>query len=534
MILNKPHIFQDPKQQAEFDKNGYVVIDLISEDKARTIADIFYKHYPAVPSGFYAVAFNSNDNIKNEIFAYTDAVLNQPLHSYFKDFKKLGSTFLSKTKGEDGKVGVHQDWYVVDETKYYSATVWIPTEGADEQNGTLKVLPGSHLFFDTYRSNHIPVPYSGYETIIWDNMITVPVKAGQAFVLNHAVLHASAPNYAEKERLVIAYGIASAEASLHFYHQHTLGRVEHYLMPPDFFQKYYTIGQRPQFGQLLEELEYEVPACSLAEITYLIRQSKKISLGYEPGSPEIPLNDKGYLAIPENINEPRKKWLTVSIPAYNDEHSLLKLVEETQTVCDRLDIDVQILIINDGSTDNTENTAIHLSDKYKNVEVLKHDRNFGFGPTLKEVFTFPKTEWVLFLPGDNQFPASNIELLLSLRKNYDFILGKRKIRRDSILRLFYAGFYNRLVSWLSGYKVEDVNGIAFFKSAVFEKIQLRTVSSFIHAEFFLEAKRHGYNVAEIDVVHKEREFGKGSGGKWSVIIPSVIDLLRYLLKHRLF
>lgn len=73
-------------------------------------------------------------------------------------------------------------------------------------NGALMVLPGSHLFFDKYRNNHIPVSYRGSESLILENMITVPMKAGQAFVLNHAVIHASTLNNTDKERLVIAYG----------------------------------------------------------------------------------------------------------------------------------------------------------------------------------------------------------------------------------------------------------------------------------------------------------------------------------------
>lgn len=225
-------------------------------------------------------------------------------------------------------------------------------------------------------------------------------------------------------------------------------------------------------------------------------------------------------------------WLTFSIPAYNDEQSLVKLVEEAVAVCEKLHIPFRMLIINDGSTDNTLAIAQTLAAKHKEIKVLHHEKNLGFGPTLKEVFTLPKTEWVLFLPGDNQFPAANLETLIQYRTNSDFVLGKRSLRRDSALRLLYAGFYNRLVSLLSGHTVKDVNGIAFFKSAVFDKIELKCRSSFIHAEFFLEAKRHQFKVTEVAIEHKEREFGRGSGGKWSVIVPSVFDLLAYTLKNK--
>ncbi len=532
MAITKPHIFKDPTVQAKFDKDGYVVIDLITAQEATSIASLFYKYYEHVPSGFFSVAFNPDDTLKQEIFTYTDRIFEKALQANFTHFKKLGSTFLSKTKGEEGKVGVHQDWYVVDELNYYSATIWVPTEDANEQNGTLRVLPGSHLFFDNYRSNHIPIRYRGYEQLLWDKMITVPIKAGQAFVLNHAVIHSSAPNHTDKERLVIAYGIAPAEASLSYFHQNEKGNVEQYAMPDDFFQKYYNIGERPLIGKLVKEIEYPVPSVTEREIRYLIQQAKKIEQGSIPGNADIPLTPEGYIVLPSDINAPAVKWLTISIPAYNDELSLLQLVEDIRVECEKHNIHYDILIINDGSSDNTAAVANSLSGKYNNISVFQHNRNLGFGPTLKEVFTSPTTEWILFLPGDNQFPASNLDTFLRYKNDFDFILGKRKIRKDNLLRLLYAGFYNRLVSFLSGHKVEDVNGIVFFKSVVFEKIRLRSVSSFIHAELFLEAKRNGYKVAEVAIEHREREFGKGSGGKWSVIVPSVIDLFFYVIKHR--
>jgi glycosyltransferase involved in cell wall biosynthesis len=226
------------------------------------------------------------------------------------------------------------------------------------------------------------------------------------------------------------------------------------------------------------------------------------------------------------------KFLTISIPAYNDELSLVKLVDECTAVATSLGLDFDFHIVNDGSTDGTVKSIAELQKRYSNVNAIHHPRNLGFGPTLRDVFTLPQSEWVLFLPGDHQFPASNLRTLLVYKENYDFVLGKRTIRRDSALRLMYAGIYNKLVSLLTGYQVTDVNGIAFYKTTIFEKVKLNSKTSFIHAELFLETNRLGYKVIEVSVEHKEREFGKGSGGKWSVIVPSVMDLLFYVLKKR--
>eukprot|EP01034_Spumella_vulgaris_P003449 gene3449-4439_t len=248
----KARIFKDERVQEKFDEDGYVVIDFIAAEEARNIAEKFYELHREVPGGFYSAAFSSDDAFKQDIYAHTQAVFANVVDAHFFDYKILGSTFLCKAPGAAGRVGVHQDWTVVDESRFFSATIWVPAVDVNEHNGALRVLPGSHRFFDAYRSNNIPLSYQGSETLLWDNMITVPMRAGQAFILNHAVIHASAPNTTDQERLAIAYGVVPKAAKLMYYHKNADEpghKIEKFDMPDDFFQRYYNIGQRPLFGE---------------------------------------------------------------------------------------------------------------------------------------------------------------------------------------------------------------------------------------------------------------------------------------------
>ena len=274
----KPAIFKNKSVQAQFDRDGYVVIDFISAEEASLIAAKFYGMHSNLPKGFHSESFNPNEIDKQDIFEHTERIFQKAVDERFENLKKLGSTFLCKSPGEEGKVGVHQDWTVVDESKYYSATIWVPTVDTDSENGALRVLPGSHLFFDTIRSNHIDLCYQNDIELLWDNMITVPMKAGQAFVINHAVIHASAPNTTTKERLAIAYGLIPKEASLVYYHQEPNDRecvVEKFEMPDDFFQKYYNVGQRPLFGNIIDKFQYKVPIASTLMVNNLLNTEKR-------------------------------------------------------------------------------------------------------------------------------------------------------------------------------------------------------------------------------------------------------------------
>lgn len=274
----KHKLFKDSSYNERFERDGFVVIDFTSADVVNEIAKSFYALHPTIPEGFFCEVSQTDDNMKNNLFMLMDNLLAEQMEATFSNYKKLGSTFLCKAPGEKGKVGVHQDWMVVDESRYSSATIWIPCQDVDEHNGALMVLPGSHLFFDKYRNNHIPVSYRGSENLLLENMITVSMKAGQAFVLNHAVIHASTLNFTEKERLVIAYGITSAEAPLSFYFREKealSNKVEQFEMPDDFFLRYYNIGERPLIGKKVSEYEYEVPAVDSTVIAEMIMEEKR-------------------------------------------------------------------------------------------------------------------------------------------------------------------------------------------------------------------------------------------------------------------
>lgn len=270
-------IFRDAALQSRFDEDGYVVMDFITPDEAHVMGQKFYEVHDQIPKGFYADAHSSDDELKNEIYSYTGTVFLDALEKHFKDYKILGGTYLNKSSDDVGKVGVHQDWTIVDESKYSSLTIWVPVQDVDGTNGAMRVVPGSHLFFDYHRSDNIPYAYRGNEQMLWDNMVTVQMRAGQAFVLNHAVIHASDINTSGKERLVIAYGLAPKNANLMFYYQERDidAKVEKFDMPNDFFQRYYNVGQRPKFGHVVDTFDYPVPAISSSELQMRIERELK-------------------------------------------------------------------------------------------------------------------------------------------------------------------------------------------------------------------------------------------------------------------
>jgi glycosyltransferase involved in cell wall biosynthesis len=141
-------------------------------------------------------------------------------------------------------------------------------------------------------------------------------------------------------------------------------------------------------------------------------------------------------------------FLTFSIPAYNEEDNIRGLVEECIKVANSLKISFEILIIDDGSTDQTLNYAKALASDNQLINIQRHMINQGFGITIKEIFMLPKSEWIFFISGDNQFPAINLETMITYTSNYDFILGYRTSRSDNFYRKFLSACYNLWISLL--------------------------------------------------------------------------------------
>ncbi len=294
-------IFRDPELQARFESEGYVVFDFISPEQAALLAEKYYQLQREIPVGFSSTAENPDLDFKTAIRDHAEQVINTSMDKVFQHYKKLGISFLCKAPGKEGKVPVHRDWMVVDETKYFSGTIWIPTTDVTDANGALRIWPGSHKFFNQLRSSSIPVAYQPYEDEIWDQMTVVPMKTGQAFLLNHAVIHASSPNVTDKERLILVCGIVPDEAKLSYYHGTGRGTVEKFDMPDDMFIRHSEIGGRPTIGVVADEFEYYVEPENRLRVQQLLTSSKLVRTSKPLFTEENLQRDfavKGYLKLP--------------------------------------------------------------------------------------------------------------------------------------------------------------------------------------------------------------------------------------------
>ncbi|CAM6004738.1 unnamed protein product [Sphagnum balticum] len=161
-----------------------------------------------------------------------------------------------RAKGEKGILTPHQDWNIVDEDKFRSFNIWVPLVDLSDDNGVICVMPGSHTWRKTYRSANIPTAYAEREQEFWASMQRLYMKAGEALIYDHRLIHASGANTTDEIRLACVYGIIPQGAEMLYYHGKDAQTVEVYKSNPEFFL-YGNIFEGPKGLEKIGEVPME-------------------------------------------------------------------------------------------------------------------------------------------------------------------------------------------------------------------------------------------------------------------------------------
>ncbi|MDR3613976.1 MAG: glycosyltransferase family 2 protein [Candidatus Obscuribacterales bacterium] len=218
--------------------------------------------------------------------------------------------------------------------------------------------------------------------------------------------------------------------------------------------------------------------------------------------------------------------LTLVIPAYNDETTIKRLVDDADVLLKQVCDDYEIVVCNDGSKDGTLSILQALSQNNPRVRLINHEVNRGFGFTIRELYLCGQKELVFSLPGDYQYAPKELLTMAEGLDDYDLIIGWRVNRNDPPKRKLQSHVYNAMLRLFYGHKQKDVNSIKLFKRRIFDKVQLQSYTPFVDAELCIRAERAGFKIIEIPIEHLPRLSQGASGGKFSVIWETFSDLIK--------
>lgn len=209
-------IFQDPDLQGRLQEQGFLVMPFLSEEALAELRELYGELHAARPSeGFYSSTFSPDLDFKKRISDVAGRLFSKTVADLFKDVKGLGASFLNKQPGEEGKMPIHQDWTVcAEEEGHFTCTIWVPLQDVGPENGAIKVLPGSHRYTNALRGPTLPVVWREVMEVLEEKMETLEMKAGEAFIFDHALLHSSHLNTSQVERLAVTYGLTHVDTEI--------------------------------------------------------------------------------------------------------------------------------------------------------------------------------------------------------------------------------------------------------------------------------------------------------------------------------
>jgi glycosyltransferase involved in cell wall biosynthesis len=221
--------------------------------------------------------------------------------------------------------------------------------------------------------------------------------------------------------------------------------------------------------------------------------------------------------------------LTFFFPAYNEEENVERTVERALADIGPLVPSLEVVIVDDGSTDRTPELADALAAAHDNVRVV-HQENRGYGGALQAGFAAAEGELVSFSDGDLQFDLKEMGRLLSRledpsRKPVEVVIGYRIKRRDPAHRIFIAKTYNAIVSVLFGLRVRDIDcAMKLFRREVFDGLRLDADSPFLSAELLIKLRARGERIAQVGVNHFPRADGENTGASFGKILRTFRDI----------
>jgi len=227
--------------------------------------------------------------------------------------------------------------------------------------------------------------------------------------------------------------------------------------------------------------------------------------------------------------------LSYFFPAHNEEANLRGLVEEALETLPDLAETFEIVIVDDGSKDDTPRIADELAAVHPEVRVVHHSTNFGYGAAVRSGFAAARLGVLAFTDGDRQFKVVDLGRLIERFQagGADAVVGFRIKRADPLVRTVYARLYRLANRIFFGLAVRDVDcACKLFSRGSLEGVNVESGGAFFSAELLIKLRARGRRLAEVGVPHYPRTAGSPTGGKPEVVLRAVRDF--WLLRLRLW
>ena len=223
--------------------------------------------------------------------------------------------------------------------------------------------------------------------------------------------------------------------------------------------------------------------------------------------------------------------LSVVVPCFNEEANVAQVVRQAALGGRTVASELEIIVVDDGSTDETATVLSELRQVIAELRVVRHPRNRGYGAAIRSGLEHATMDYVFLTDGDGQFDLSQLPSALRMLREHDVVAGYRVRRRDGWWRRLWGRAWTALVNRALGLRVKDAN--CAFKVLPLRLAQvsdLRSDGALISAELLSVASRSGFTIGECPVAHYPRLAGRQTGASPRVVATAFVELAAHLTR----
>lgn len=201
-------------------------------------------------------------------------------------------------------------------------------------------------------------------------------------------------------------------------------------------------------------------------------------------------------------------------PVYNEEQNIPNVLRDLhQAISQNPNWRAEMIIIEDGSSDNTRQVLQNEIKKYPEANLLIHEKNRGYTQSLKDGIAIAKGKFLMYVGADEEFDCSEIPSFIAplVNNEADVVLGVRWQRNAyKLFRFFLSVIYIFSLNYLFKMRINDYNWSQAWKKELIDRIELRSKSLFVLPEIIIKAHDLNYRIKEVPSNHRGRHWGKSS------------------------
>ena len=228
------------------------------------------------------------------------------------------------------------------------------------------------------------------------------------------------------------------------------------------------------------------------------------------------------------------KKVSVSLLVYNEKHNLEENISKAYKELEKLDLEFELWIFDNKSSDGTELLVNSLQIKYNNLKYFQQDRNLGYSGNLQSALKIPVSDYNFIIDGDGQYDLEDVkECIKIIDRGNDIVFGIRKVRKDPKIRIFMSLILKFLSKIILKSSLKDINvGFRCMTKEAANKIKLKYKYNFAGPEIFALSIIHNLKISEKNIIHHPRKGGRSELSGIKNLTFNSLLMIKYMFDLR--